>query len=381
MPAPFRRTLEDLRTQARRLLQNSGKVTNLSEGGTAKSLLDITTLQISELYNALDFLAAMSRHTTASGVFLDMIGQSRGVTRTGALAGVVVREDQAIKFYSNDGAAPLKGLLPSGKVASGTLITSSDSKVTYQVTEDVFPDDVQTELFVPAASQSTGAGQNVGKGVLSTHNLGVGDVSVTNVESIASAQDTESDANYRFRISRSLSQAAGATEDAVRLAAFSVPGVAEVFLRPFADGVGTFEVLAVPVGNRFPPDTLRAIEALVKRAAAYGTRVKVRAPTELPAQMTIQLDFDKAATSTDRSNVREQVRQAVLRYLAEIPVGGALVLNELTQRVMDVSSQIFDMRILLFRFRSQNHVLRNVQADPDEIFAPDPASQNPIKVV
>lgn len=381
MPASFRKSLDDLRAQAKRHLEQSGKVTNVTEGGVARSLLDIGALQISETYDALDFMTAMARLSTAAGVYLDLIGQSRGVTRGSAQTAIVTREDEAIKFYSADGKTPLKTLLPSGKVASGTLVKSSDGKVSYSVSEDVFADDVQTELFVPAVSSETGADQNVGKGVLVTHTLGVGDVSVTNVEEIATGQDTETDANYRFRISRALAKAAGATEDAVRLAAFSFPGVASVTVRPFAHGVGTLEVLVVPVGNRFPRDTLLGIEAAVKRAAGAGTRVIVRAPTELPVQLTIQLDFRREARAADRSRIREEVRQAVLRYLGDLKVGGQFILNELTQRVLDVSEEILDYKLLLYRFREENHVLRNVQAEADEIFVPDPSVQNPVRIL
>lgn len=381
MPASMRKSLDDLRAQAKKQLEASGKVTNLEEGGVARSLLDIAALQISEAWDALDFQTAMARLSTAAGVFLDLIGQSRGVSRGSAQTALVTREDEALKFYSVNGKTPLKTLLSGGKVASGTLVKSTDGKVSYQVTADVFPDDVQTEVFVPAVSSSTGTSQNVGKGVLVTHNLGTGDVAVVNTEAIASAQDTESDANYRYRISRALAQASGATEDAIRLAAFSFPGVASVTLRPFSDGVGTIEVLCVPVGNRFPADTLRGIEAAVKRAAPAGTRVRVKAPEELPVQLTIQLEFRREVRAADRSRVREQARQAILLYLGEIRVGGQFVLNELTQRVMDVSDEILDHKVLLFRFRKENLVLRNVQAEADEMFSPFAGVENPIQVI
>ena len=290
MPLTFRKSVEELKSQARTRLQAGGVITNLAEGGVAKQLLDITALQIAELYDALDFQVIMSRLTSASGIFLDMLGQSRGLSRGSAAAAVVSRDDSVIKFFTLTGQ-PIKPLLPGAKVSEGTLIYSTGSTISYQVSADAYPNDVQTEIFVSAISVGTGATQNVGVGVLSSHDLGVGDIGVTNVEAIATAQDTESDANYRFRISRALAKAAGATEDAIRLAAFSVPGVASVTIRPFSDGIGTLEVLVVPVGNKFPTDTLRAIEALVRRTVAAGTRVRVKAPESLATQLTIQLEF------------------------------------------------------------------------------------------
>jgi uncharacterized phage protein gp47/JayE len=380
VPLTFRKSVEDLKSQARTRLEAGGVITNLSEGGAAKALLDITALQIADLYDALDFQVVMSRLSSASGVFLDMIGQSRGLPRGSAASAVVSRDDRVIRFFSNTGG-PIKTLLPGARVAEGTLIYSTGSTISYQVSADAFPNDVQTEIFVSAVSVGTGATQNVGVGVLSSHDLGAGDVEVTNVEAIATAQDTESDANYRFRISRALAKAAGATEDAIRLAAFSVPGVASVTIRPFSDGIGTLEVLVVPVGNKFPTDTLRAINAVVRRAVAVGTRVRVKAPEPIATQLTIQLEFKKDVSSADRSQLREQVRQAVLSYMSQISVGGQFILNELIQRVLDVSDRILDMKVLLYRFRAQNHVLRNVQADADELFVPDDTQVNAIRII
>jgi len=381
MATPLRKSLSELKNEARELLEASGVITNLSEGGVARSLLDITASQIASFYDALSFHESMGRLSTSSGVFLDILGQSRGITRGISIAAIITQDDETIKFYSNDGRTPIKTLLTGSKVASGTTVSSSDGNVVFEVSEDVYPDDVQVEVFVPVISQSTGASQNVGKGVLNAHNLGIGGVSVTNVQAISTGQDTESDDNYRFRISRTLAQAAGATEDSIRLAALSFPGIADVQLRPFSDGVGTFEVIVTPVGNRLPSATLRGVEAVVRRIAAFGSRVRVKTPVELPVQLTIQLEFRKEARTTDKSRIKEQVRRAILNYLGEISVGGTLVLGGLTQRVMDVSDTIFDMKVLLFRFRSENHVLRNVQAEPDELFVPDQTAQNPIKVI
>jgi uncharacterized phage protein gp47/JayE len=251
----------------------------------------------------------------------------------------------------------------------------------YTVGEDVYPDDVQTTLFVPATSQEVGAGHNVGVGVLINHDLGVGGVTVTNEQAIQTGQDIESDTNYRFRISRALAQAAGATEDAIRLAALSFLGVADVQVNPFVDGVGTFEVVVTPIGNSLPTGTLRSIEAAVRRKAAFGSRVRVRAPEPVPVRITVQLVFVKDARDSEKASVRAAVRIAILNYLAEIAVGGVLVVTELTQRVMDVSEKIFDSRVLLFRINNENQVLRNYQLERDELFVPDTSIQEAIVVL
>lgn len=380
MTAP-RKSYDQLRSEARRALETGGVITNLNDGGVARQILDIGALQIADLYDAQSFQALQGRLSTASGVYLDLIGQSRGLTRGSETVAIVSQEDEIIQFFSIDGKAPIRNLLPGAKVASGTLVTSLTGDIEYEVSADVYPDDVQTEIFVPAVSLETGTAQNIGKGVLVSHNLGVTEVGVVNVEAIATGQDTESDSNYRFRISRALSQAAGATEDAIRIAAFSFPGVSSVTIRPFSDGVGTLEVLIVPVGNRISPEVLRAIEARVRRSVAAGTRLRVATPATLPVRLTIELSFRSEVSSVQRARSRDLARQAILAYLAELPIGGVFVVNELIQRVMGSSDNILDMRVLLYNFRHENQALRNVRAEADELFAPDPEAQNAIRVL
>lgn len=377
----LKKSLVQLKQEAATLLQRSGKVTNLNDGGVAKSLLDIFATQLADYYNALDFQSQMANLSTSAGIFLDFIGQSRGVFRLGSQAATVLDTDENIKFYSKDGKTPIKTLLPLNKVPSGTVVSSSDGSINYNTTTDSYPDDTQTSIFVAATSSSTGAAQNVGPGILNISNLGVSTIAVVNTDSIGSAQDIETDTNYRFRISRAMSAAVGGTQDAIKLAAFSVPGVSNVVLNEFSNGTGTFDVLVVPVGDTLPEDTLRQVESLIQEVSAFGTKATVKTPEPLYAQLTIQLVFVPNLTDTNRVTIKSQARQAILNYLGAIPLGGVFVVDQLIQKVLDVSASIQDMKILQYKFRGVNQVIKNIQSDADESFIPDQTVDNPIQVV
>lgn len=381
MTTIFRKTIDEIRREAIRGLEDGGKITNLSSTSVARQLVDIGFTQLSNFYDALEFHARMSQLSTSAGAFLDIIGESRGVARNDALVGSANTQDRAVRFYSKDGTTALTSLLPSSVVPVNTLISSSDSTVSYQVTREVSVDSIQTDVYVPVVATEAGTSFNVGPNVLVLHDLGISTVGVTNDIPISNGLDIEDDASYRFRISRSLDSAAGATEEAIRAAIFGFPDVSEVILTPFNEGLGSFEILLIPVGNSIASDTVEAIRAFVSRVAAFGTTVSVRTPTTVGIELAVQLEFVPKATPVERSQIKSQVRANVLDYIGSIPVGGAFIINEFIQRVMDTSEQIRDMKLLVFRFDKEPSVRRNYQLQSDELLVPQPDSLNAIQVV
>ena len=378
MPEFFDVTIEKLRSKAIENLVSGGKITNASDGSLSRQLIDVGIEELYKFYSLLNFYVNMSRLNTAVGSYLDYIGESRGVARLEATRAVVSREDKLIKFYSTDGVTPLYSLLTLGKVPKNTTISSSDGSVSYTVTEDVFVDQTQTEVYVPAESSGTGSSQNVGKGVLTSHDLGISTVSVTNTDAINFASDAESDENYRFRILSSLHSRAGATPDAIVNAIRALPGVADVIIRPFIDGIGSFKVFLIPVGNSVSSQTILQAENLLSSITALGVSASVLTPIPLPVEITVQLELSSRANEKD---IKNEVRKRILDYLAAIPIGGTFIYNELVQQVMDASDSIVDMKVLLYRFREEPFTLRNIPALEDEMFVPNNNVSNPIQVI
>lgn len=381
MPRVFTKTIEQMRSEAIEALQDGGKITNVSPTSVARQLVDVGIETLSTFFDAVEFHNRMSQLSTATGIFLDLIGQSRGLVRSEAVPASVSTEDRAIRFFSKDGSTPLKDLLLTGVIPINSLVTSADSEIVFTVLRTVGVDDEQTEVYVPAVSAEVGADFNVGVNTLVAHDLGVGTVGVTNDITITSGADSETDSNYRFRISRAIDLAAGATQDAVRLAAFAFPGVAEVILRPFPNGVGSFEVLVVPIANELPAGLLQSIEAVVRNSAAFGTAVTVRLPDRLEVELTVQIDFQPATTPNQRVQLRAQVKNNVLLYIGSIPLGGEFVVNELVQRVMETSDLIRDMRVLVYRFRGEPYPTKNIRGEEDELFVPSASVSEAVRVV
>ena len=376
-----RRTASELRASARKILEAGGKITHFSPTGVVSSLIEIASTHLQEFYDTLEFHNAMSNLSTASGLYLDIIGEDRGVSRTQPLTSSVSFEERNIRFYSKDGSSPIFNLLTNNVIASGSQITNSDGTITYTVSRAFQPDRVQTEIFVSAIASSVGEANNVGRNVLISHALGKTTVGVTNDKPISSGLNVESDSNYRFRIAGALDKAAGATENSLRLIGLIFPEVQNIIFRRFADGVGTYEALIVPVGNEISSDRLLAIRDLLNTNTAFGTRVIVRTPDRLGVELVFQLVMIPRSTEAQKSVARGDARTAVLRYIEQRPIGGVFVLNQVISTILDSNPQIFDTKILVYRFGGDAMVLKDIQAKDDEVFVPDSDVQQAIRVV
>jgi uncharacterized phage protein gp47/JayE len=360
-------------------LVQGGVLTNMTAGSRVRSILSVISKQNGRIMDALDVNTAMSFATSAVGYYLDLIGQLVGVDRGEATASFVLQEDQTIRFYVTTGV--LKDYLPGGLIPTGTVIQTSSGGIGYTVTVDSpFPDDA-TEIFVSAIATSDGADQRVGRGQLTSHDLGVGGVLVTNDKPISNGQDQETDSNYRFRILNQWAEQATSNLAAIRLAALSTPGVADVILRRHFQGPGTVDVLITPTGNRVSDAMIGGAEARIERISAGGDFVTVRGPRYVDIALSTRIDFTQDTPDSEKQDIRNDVRDTIIDYLDDIPLGGQLIISELRARIQETSPRILDHAILCFSINGRPQILRNWRLFDDELFIPDAGVTTPIEVI
>jgi hypothetical protein len=356
-------------------LVREGIVTNLTAGARARGLLQIINRRLGRAYETLKFNVAMGFVTTSSGYFLDLIGSLVGVPRRNASSCVVTIEDQSLKFYVLSGT--MASILGSNSIPVGTIVANSDNSLQYAVSQTVNFDDVVTEVFVSAVAAGPGTEYRVGRNILKTHTLGNPNVLVTNDKPITTGDDLESDDNYRYRISNSRAVRETSNLTAVRLAMLPVAEVSDIVMKEYP---GYIEALIVPTGNNVSSTTLEACKYLGLRAKAGGVRLITRGPRLVTFETLYQVTANKDVPNIQYPAIRRSVKQAVLDYFDDIRLGGTLVIQQLNGRVQASDPRIFDHRLTCLILRRQPQLIRNHQLYDDELFAPDPESENPIAV-
>lgn len=356
-------------------LSTNTQITYLAQGSVARSMIDAPLLEISRLQDFVVTNYDNSFLSSASGPFLDLIGEGLGTTRNRDLKANVFKEDGIIRFYVKSGTLgqrlpdPLdstKGLIPKS-----TIVSNANGNIQYSVREDTqFPLNARS-VFVGAVSISVGSGANIGPNQLTSHSLNKSDVFVTNDLAINTGQDTENDEDYRFRLSRAFSTRFSNNGSAVQVAALSIAGIVKADLLPFARGAGTFDVLLIPRGNKLPRSVKNEVIRSINKVTAYGISPQVREPDYIPIKVTVRLRYAKGTAPGVRDALRDGVQSAILNYIGNIPLGGELIINQLRSTVLGASSEIIDMTLLELCIDGRPSAIRNFKLQPDELFIPD----------
>jgi len=129
-------------------------------------------------------------------------------------------------------------------------------------------------------------------------------------------------------------------------------------------------VLLIPQGNRVTTTTKENTRRAIEQVAAYGVSFEVREPEYVPIRISLQLIFNTNVTEAERTSLRAQVQSSILQYIASIPLGGELVINQLRASSL-VSPSIKDIKILELYVDCKPRTLRNIQLREDELFIPD----------
>ena len=365
------------------LIKNTG-ITYFSDGSIARALVESNNLEISRLQDYVTSAFQNAFLSSASGIYLDMWGETLGLPRIIDRRASAEIQDGAVRFYTVSGtlgsrlrhtANPGLGLIPFG-----TTVGNAADTVAFTVTEDVtFPINAKS-VFVPVAASDLGADFNVGVNQLTVHNLNIADVRVTNDIAITTGADVESDEEYRFRLSRALTSRYGSNLAAIEVASVISPGVSRSEILQFARGAGTFDVLLIPQGNRVTNTAREVTRRAIERVVAYGVSFKVREPEYVPIKVTVQLIFNPTTTEGEKITARQTVQSDLIRYLSSIPMGGELIINQLRSAALGPSS-VKDVRILELYIDCKSRTLRNVALKEDEVFILDEESVDPVEVI
>lgn len=365
-------------------LSKNTPVTYFSDGSIAKALVETNCLEISRLqdYVATSFQNAFL--SSATGVYLDMWGETLGLPRLKERRATALVEDGAVRFYILNGTLGSKLPHPTnpglGLIPAGTIVSNLTDSVNYLTTEDVtFPVNSKS-VYVSVSASGTGVGSNVGVNQLVVHNLNNTEVKVINDTAITTGRDVESDEEYRYRLTRAMTSRYGSNLAAIEVASILSPGVSRAEILQYARGAGTFDVLLIPQGNRVTTTTKENTRRALEQVSAYGISFQVREPEYVPIKITLQLSYIKGVTEAEKIVLSNEVESSILGYLAEIPLGGELIINQIRAASL-VNSKIKDVKILELFIDCKPRTLRNYQLNEDELFVPDTDVPKAIEVV
>lgn len=184
--------------------------------------------------------------------------------------------------------------------------------------------------------------------------------------------DGESDSDYRKRITHQCLSLAKANYTAIRLAVLSVPGVEDVAIRRYAHGPGSFSVVPI-INTSFNIDNvIESVRYAIDDVCSYGEKITIKVPDKKYIKITVNLAFSATSTDVNRQSISVSVREEILKYISSLKLGETLIINELTQRIMQTHDDIVNYSCTNFKINNQNCLYINQSSRWDEKFAISP---------
>lgn len=377
-----KKSYEDMIARALGYLQSHSPITMTAPGSVARTLTEANIAEIVQAYNTADTAMRMAFVSTASGYFLDLIGELVGVTRRTDSYAYVRGTDRNIRFYVNSGILgdyiPKSGDPTKCQVPAGTRIQTPSGDIVYVTDVDHEAPASATEIYVSARSQTVGIGSNVGSGALNTHSLN-SSVLVENIVAITTGQSLENDASLRYRIRNAVLTAQGANRTSIEEAAVQVPGISGVIINEFSAGAGSFEILLLPDGNRIPFDSLLQVRSRVGGVAAFGINFIIREPRYVAFAIDMELSMPRAL-DTEKALLRSSSAGRISNYIAELRPSETLYIARVREAVLGTSRLISDVHIRSMRIGGKPQLIADYTLARDEIFIPDPDEESPFSI-
>jgi uncharacterized phage protein gp47/JayE len=323
-------------------------LTRASPGSKTRAIAQAVSKKMGRMWSQFDLNIVQAFLTEAEGEYLDFIGAMLGIARLGEEPAGITADQRVGRFYVEVGTfgqinSGLSIYIPAGHIVStGAAGTGIRYRLPYAV---ILPSDA-SEAFVPLEALRAGAGSNVGPGQLVFHDFLnyadslAGSLKVTNQAGIINGHDIESDTNFRFRIANQTVASERANQTAVRLAALTTAGVADVVLLPFHRGIGSYELLIKATSPSVPLGLIDAVEEACQKVTAQGIVLNVRGPDELGISMLARVTLRRVLSPTEETNVLNAATQNVVDYINNLDISEELIVNEIVERVMGTSDLI-----------------------------------------
>ncbi|HFL2401679.1 TPA: baseplate J/gp47 family protein [Clostridioides difficile] len=181
----------------------------------------------------------------------------------------------------------------------------------------------------------------------------------------------ESDEDYRKRITHQTLNLAKANETSIRLAVLSIEGVKDVILKRYSHGPGSMTI--VPITENIDDEgLLSSVKEVLLDITSFGEKVVVKLPNFKYLKLNIDLVFSSYIDEIEKQSIRVSVREKIISYINSINMGESLFINELTQRIMQVSDSILTYSCNSIKINNKNCLLINHDCRWDEKFIVSP---------
>jgi len=321
-------------------LKDSG-INFLPRGSKAQAVARALSKEFDIAYRFFDSNFDAAFLNNATGDLLEALGVLFGVRRITARRAVVSTFEQNIAFYVNSSIAfgdinsGSDFIIPAGTMIQTPDIISGQPRIEYQILSDVTCRSTDTVAFAAAEALVDGSSSNLGRHSLIEHNFtGYTDAAneslkVTNRFGIINGTDREPDSRLRARISIAATALQAGNLAAIRFALLAVPGVVDIRLLRYHDGIGTVGAFIAGQDNEITPSLLAQGQASVNNYTSGGEVVTVYSPNRVGVEFQTHVNLSREITVNERSQIERKLLDNVNTLFTGLAIGDDIPIGNL----------------------------------------------------
>lgn len=285
--------------------------------------LKVLAGEIYSSYTNMQFIKTQMFPQTATGDYLDMHAEQRGLKRVGA-----TKSKGYLKFVRGENISYSINI-PKGTICS----TSGLNGVRFVTLEATCLEAGETYASVLACSESAGALTNTDKNTINVIiTLPAGVTSVTNEEDFVGGNDGETDEDLRARLLDSYKNIPNGTNCAFYkniALEFSDVYSASVISRP-NESTGTVHIYVAGQGTVLSNDKMSAIQSKINSLKEINVDAVVKAPTTVSVGVTLSITVkDGYSFSTIKTNCENNITN----YFSNLHIGEDVLLADIANIV------------------------------------------------
>jgi len=363
----FRRSYSNIVNDGKTRLTNT-PLNNFNQSGITKAFLDIIAVESEKIYDSIDFVYKAIDPTLAIGSDLDKLGILVGEKRTDSQTASDITNSNFYFFIdprTNWNVSQLitknftsneidileinqyiqkdnNGSIISLIIPSTVNIYNNSQTIIYTPIENAILTNSSNEAYVGIISVDTGPESNIGANVLISHSLHeipelrkiASFIKCSNRFPIQNGSYNMSDEELRYNISISRNTF-NSNEIAVRRAALSVPGVRDILFEKNKYGNGTVNIILDGVSPLISDNLKIAVKEKIQLSMSYGDVIFVDSPKYIGIELNFNIVPDIGLN--DPFSLRDIVRNNIIQYINDIPIGGEILWNDIVNIVMSVN--------------------------------------------
>lgn len=169
----------------------------------------------------------------------------------------------------------------------------------------------------------------------------------------------ETDDNFKYRITNQCLTLATSNETAIRLTALTVEGVSDVILKPFSMGTGSFTVIVLTDEDVTSDNILNDVKEKLSTVHGYGIRYNVVSPTLTYVSIKQKIYLNSNLSDIEKQEIKYDVQLALIDYLNNLSVGEDIIIDKITQVIMNVSEHILQESNISFYINGEKALYVN----------------------